>query len=69
MNDTNHTGNVGARSWSDCVDFWFDGPADHTVRPIPPERLEQAKALRDQILAAGAAEKHRTHDSSTPQDS
>jgi len=62
MSDTNHTGSNGARSWSDCVDFWLDGPADHTVRPIPPERLEQAKALRDQILAAEAAEKQAAQD-------
>lgn len=38
-----------------CVDFWLDGPGDTTVRPIPPERLEHAKALRDRILAAQAA--------------
>ena len=38
----------------DCIDVVIDEPGDHTVRPIPPERLEQAKALRDRIRAAEA---------------
>lgn len=38
----------------DCVDYWIDEPGDTTVRPIPPERLERAKALRELILAAEA---------------
>ncbi len=66
MSETNHTNKDGGRSWSDCVDFWLDGPADHTVRPIPPERLEQAKALRDQIRAAEAAEKRLPQDARQP---
>ena len=41
----------------DCNDVFIDEPGDQTVEPIPPKRLEQAKALRDQILAAEAAEK------------
>jgi hypothetical protein len=49
-----HTDNNGGRFLSDCVDFWFDGPGDNTVRPIPAEQLEQAKALRDRIRAAEA---------------
>ena len=40
---------------ADCVDFWLDGPGDKTVRPIPPERLERAKAERAKILAAQQA--------------
>jgi hypothetical protein len=38
----------------DCVDFWLDGPADTTVRPLTGERLERAKALRALILAEEA---------------
>jgi hypothetical protein len=34
-----------------CVDVWIDEPGDRTVRPIPPERLEQAKAERDRMRA------------------
>ncbi len=50
----------------DCIDVFIDEPGDHTVRPIPPgPRLEQAKALRDQIRAAEAAEKQRTRKSPT----
>lgn len=41
----------------DCIDVFIDEPGDTTVRPIPPERLARAKALRDQILAADAAQK------------
>jgi hypothetical protein len=42
----------------DCIDVLIDEPGDTTVRPIPPgPRLERAKALRDLILAAEAAEK------------
>ena len=44
----------------DCEDFWLDQPGDTTIRPIPPERLERAKALRDRILAAEAAKTQRT---------
>ncbi len=66
MSDTNRTDKDGGRFLSDCVDFWLDGPGDHTVRPIPPERIEQARALRDQIRAAEAAEKQRTQDSPMP---
>jgi hypothetical protein len=63
MNDTNQTSDDGGRFLTvDCVDFWFDGPGDTTVRPIPPERLEQAKALRDRILAAEAAAKQASQD-------
>lgn len=40
----------------DCVDFWLDGPGDHTVRPCRPELLEHAKAERAKILAAQAAQ-------------
>jgi hypothetical protein len=40
---------------SDCIDVFIDEPGDHMVRPIPPERLAQAKALRDRILAAERA--------------
>lgn len=47
---------------SDCIDVFVDEPGDHTVRPIRPERIAQARALRDQILAAEAAEKHGGHD-------
>ena len=54
MSDTNHTDRDEMQSWSDCVDFWFDGPGDHTIRPIPPERLAQAKAVRNQILEVQA---------------
>ncbi len=58
MNDAERKPSDGGRFLTvDCVDFWFDGPGDTTVRPIPPERMEQAKALRDQILAAEAAKK------------
>jgi hypothetical protein len=39
-----------------CDIFWLDKPGDTTVRPIPPERLEWAKALRARILAAEGAE-------------
>jgi hypothetical protein len=49
LEDTGHSLTV------DCVDFWLLGPGDHTVRPIPPERLEWAKAERAKILAAQAA--------------
>ena len=38
----------------DCIDVFVDEPGDHTVRPIPPERIEQARELRDRILAAEA---------------
>jgi hypothetical protein len=59
MNDNVDTG----RSLTlDCDDVWIDEPGDTTVRPIPPERLEQAKALRDLIRAAEEAKKQ------TPQD-
>lgn len=36
----------------ECVDFWLDGPGDHTVRPCRPEHLEHAKAERAKIQAA-----------------
>ena len=39
----------------DCVDVHIDKPGDTTVRPIRPEDLERAKALRDRLLAAQAA--------------
>jgi hypothetical protein len=39
----------------DCVDFWLDGPGDHTVRPCRPEHLEHVKAERAKIEAALAA--------------
>ena len=48
---------------SDCIDVFIDEPGDHTVRPIPPERIEQARALRDQILAAEAAQKQASQES------
>jgi hypothetical protein len=64
MNETNHTTEDGGRFLTvDCDDFWLDGPGDHTVRPIPPERIERARALRDQILAAEAAKKQPERDS------
>ena len=53
MNDNEDRG----RFVSDCIDVFIDEPGDHTVRPIRPERIEQARALRDQILAAEAAGK------------
>ena len=62
MNDTEERG----RFLSDCIDVFIDEPGDHAVRPIAPgPRLEQARALRDQILAAEAAEKQRAQ--GTPQ--
>ena len=64
MNNSDHLDMKGDYSWTDCVDFWFDGPWDNTIRPIPPERIERVKALRDQILAAEAAEKAATKDKS-----
>jgi hypothetical protein len=42
---------------TDCVDFWLDGPGDHTVRPCRPELLEHAKAERAKIQGALAAQK------------
>jgi hypothetical protein len=42
----------------DCIDFWLDGPGDHTVRPCRPEHLEHAKAERAKILAAQALQNH-----------
>jgi hypothetical protein len=50
MNDKEEKG----RFVSDCIDVFVDEPGDTTVRPIPPERIEQARALRDQIMAAEA---------------
>jgi hypothetical protein len=45
--------NDGGVFKSDCVYVWIDGPADRTVRPIPPgPRLEQAKALRAKIYGS-----------------
>ncbi len=44
---------------TDCVDFWFDGPGDHTVRPVPAHRLAQVKAEHEKILAAEAEEAKR----------
>src|SRR5438046_1060900 len=56
MNESNPAPDANGCSLTvDCVDFWLDGPGDTTVRPIPPERIEQARALRDRILAAEAA--------------
>jgi hypothetical protein len=53
MNDAESTSDDTSRSLTlDCVDFWLDGPGDHTVRPIPPERLVHAKAEWAKILAA-----------------
>ncbi len=43
------------RFFSDWIEVFIDEPGDHTVRPIPPERMEQAKALRDRIRAAETA--------------
>jgi hypothetical protein len=61
MNEIQDTG----RSLTvDCLDVWIDEPGDTTVRPIPPERLEQAKALRDRIRAAEEAKKKAAEDSS-----
>ena len=36
------------------IDFWLDGPGDHTVRPCRPEHLEHAKAERAKIQTAQA---------------
>ncbi len=58
MNDNEAKG----RFVSECIDVFIDEPGDHTVRPVRPERLEQMKALRDQILAAEAAEKQAAQD-------
>jgi hypothetical protein len=55
MSDKNYTDNEGGRFLSvDCVDFWFDAPADYTVRPMSPDRIQQAKAFLDEIRAAEA---------------
>jgi hypothetical protein len=56
MNDSDRSSDDNGRFMSvDCVDFWLDGAGDNTVRPIPPERLERAKAERAKILEAQAA--------------
>jgi hypothetical protein len=39
----------GGRFISNCDDVLIDGPADHTVRPIPPRRLAQAMAERAKV--------------------
>ena len=38
--------------FSECTDIWIEGPGDSTVRPIPPERMEQAKAARELIYGS-----------------
>jgi hypothetical protein len=52
MNETDAKG----RFVSDCIDVLIDEPGDQTVRPIPPGRIEQARALRDRIQAAEKAQ-------------
>jgi hypothetical protein len=55
--------NENGRFASDWVEVYIDEPGDHTVRPIPPgPRLEQAKALRDLILAEEARKKKARQD-------
>jgi len=58
---SSHSNNVYVFNSFDTDVFWLDKPGDTTVRPIPPERLERAKALRAQILKAKAEQsKHGT---------
>ena len=40
-------------SSTNCTIIEFDGPADHTVRPCPPERLAGLMAIREQYVEAG----------------
>jgi hypothetical protein len=62
MNDNDAKG----RFVSECIDVFIDEPGDHTVRPIRPERLEQMKALRDQILADEAEAAQESRIKATP---
>jgi len=55
MNDADFRSDETGRFLSvDCIDFWLEGPGDHSVRPIPSDRLEHAKAERAKVLAAQA---------------
>ena len=53
MNESNDNGRFLT---VDCIDVFIGEPGDTTVRPVPEYRLKQLKELRDQILAAEAAE-------------
>jgi hypothetical protein len=49
MNDSNsREANAGFYSL-DCVDVWFDGPGDKTVRPLTGKLLELALAERERM--------------------
>ncbi len=62
MNPANRTDDDGGRFLTvDCVDFWLDGPGDHTVRPMSPERIAQVKAERDRIRQIEAEGKDKAN--------
>jgi hypothetical protein len=62
MNDHEQAGQF----MTECVDFWFDGPGDTTVRPTPDYLLDHAKAERARILAAEEDLKQPPQDSKAP---
>jgi hypothetical protein len=50
----------------DCLEVWIDEPGDITVRPIAPERLAHARAVRERILAEEAANKQDNFGKESP---
>ena len=55
----------GYSTTENCVDVWFDGPGDKTVRPLTGARLEQAKALRALIMEEEAKQKEQQNSKSS----
>jgi hypothetical protein len=49
MNEQTHENYRSPFSSHDCVDVYYDGPGDSTVRPLTGDRLKRAMAEREKI--------------------